>query len=41
MNKTQRNRTHRRKVWFWKENKDLKEKIDVQSKNTPTTVREG
>ena len=40
MNRTQRNRTqrHRRKVWFWKENKDLKEKEDVQIKNTPTTV---
>ena len=40
MNRKQRNRTHRRKVWFWRENyKDLKEKEDVQGKNTPTTVR--
>lgn len=41
MNRKQRNRVqkHRRKVWFWRENyKDLKEKEDVQSKNTSTTV---
>lgn len=38
MNRKQRDRTRRRKVWFWKENKDLKEKEDVQSENSSTTV---